>query len=123
MVKRPTLQEKHHYFLSRFMYRYIHGKLKIHELKSTKISNDAFCLDELLHLYICESRIQKTKHYDLNLQNLRNFKINHAFLKFLCTFLYLKIRNIERVITIGCFDSFLKEISFCSTSYIGRSHF
>jgi len=86
-------------------------KLKIHELKSTKISNDTFCLDELLHLYICESRIQKTKHYDLNLQNLRNFKITHAFLKFLCTFLYLKIRNIERVITIGCFDSFLKEIS------------
>ena len=84
-------------------------KLKIHELYSTKISNDTFCLQELLHLYICENKIKKKRHFDIKLENLKTFNINHAFLRFLCTFLYLKIRNIEKVITIGSFEKFENE--------------
>ena len=86
-------------------------KLKIHELKSTKISNDTLNLQELLHLYMCDTKIQKIRHFDVNIQNLRDFNINHAFLRFLCTFLYLKIRNIKKVISFGYFDDFVKEIS------------
>lgn len=85
-------------------------KLKIRELKSTKISNDTFSLQELLNLYICDKKINKIKHYDLNLSNIRSFSITHAFLRFLCTFLYLKIRRIEKVFTVNKFDGFYSEI-------------
>ena len=85
-------------------------KLKIHELSSTKISNDTFCLQELLHLYICDSKIKKKKNFDITIDNLKTFSVNHAFLRFLSTFLYLKIRNIEKVITIGSFEKFENDI-------------
>lgn len=85
-------------------------KLKIHELNSTKISNDTFCLQDLLHLYISEPYKKRRNHYDISLENLKQFNINHAFLRFLCTFLYLKIRNIEKVITIGCFDELSNQL-------------
>lgn len=85
-------------------------KLKIHELKSTKISNDTFSLQELLHLYMSDTKINKIKHYDLRISNMKTYNITHAFLRFLCTFLYLKIRRIKKVITINHYDRFLNEI-------------